>query len=41
MKKLEKRDRCLEMQGDIIVQEKEKNLVLEASIAKEKIVGYS
>ena len=37
MKKLEKRDRCLELQGDIITQEREKNLALEASIAKEKM----
>ena len=37
MKKLEKRDRCLEMQGDIITQERDKNLPLEASIAKEKM----
>ena len=37
MKKLEKRDRCLEMQGDIITQEREKNLALEASIAEEKM----
>ena len=36
MKKLEKMDRCLEMQSDIIVQEKENNLALEASIAEEK-----
>ena len=37
MKKLEKRDRCLEMQGDIITQEREKNLALEESITEEKI----
>ena len=37
MKKLEKRDRCLEMQGDIITQERDKNLALEASITEEKI----
>jgi hypothetical protein len=37
IKKLEKRDRCLEMQGDIITQEREKNLALEASIAEEKM----
>ena len=37
MKKLEKRDRCLELQGDIITQEREKNLALEASIAEEKM----
>ena len=37
MKKLEKRDRCLEMQGDIITQERDKNLALEASMAKEKM----
>jgi hypothetical protein len=36
MKTLEKRDRCLEMQGDIITQEKE-NLALEASITEEKM----
>jgi len=36
MKKLENKDRCLEMQGDIIVQEKEKNVTLEASIIEEK-----
>ena len=37
MKKLEKRDRCLEMQGDIITQERDKNLALEASITEEKM----
>ena len=37
MKKLEKNDRCLEMQGDIITQERERNLAFEASIAEEKI----
>ena len=37
MKKLEKRDRCLELQGDIITQEREKNLALKASIAEEKM----
>jgi hypothetical protein len=37
IKKLEKRDRCLEMQGDIISQEREKNLALEASIAEKKM----
>ena len=37
VKKLEKRDRCLEMQGDIITQERDKNLVFEASIAKERM----
>jgi hypothetical protein len=36
MKKLEKRDRCLEMQGGIITQEREKNQALEASITEEK-----
>jgi chromosome segregation ATPase len=36
LKKLEKRDRCLEMQGDIIVEEKQKNLALEVSITEEK-----
>ena len=37
MEKLEKRDRCLEMQEDIITQERDKNLSLEASIVKEKM----
>jgi hypothetical protein len=37
MKKLKKRDRCLEMQGDIITQERDKNLALKASIAEEKM----
>ena len=37
MKKLEKRDRCLEMQVDIITQERDKNLALEASITEEKM----
>ena len=37
MKKLEKRDRCLEMQADIITQERDKNLALEVSITEEKI----
>ena len=37
MKKLEKRDRCLELQGEIITQERDKNLALEASIAEEKM----
>ena len=37
MKKLEKRDRCLEMQGDIITQEREKNLALEASNTEKKM----
>ena len=37
MKKLEKRDRCLELQREIINQEREKNLALEASIAEEKM----
>ena len=37
MKKLEKRDRCLELQGEIITQKRDKNLALEASIAEEKI----
>ena len=37
MKKLEKRDRCLEIQGDIITQERDKNRALEASIAKERM----
>ena len=39
MKKLQKRDRCLELQGDIITQEREreKKLTLEASIAEEKM----
>jgi hypothetical protein len=36
LKKLEKRERCLEMQGDIIVEEKQKNLTLETSLAEEK-----
>ena len=36
MKKLEKRDRCLELQGEIITQERDKNLALEASIVKER-----
>jgi hypothetical protein len=37
MKKLEKRDRCLELQGEVITQERGKNLALEASIAEEKM----
>jgi chromosome segregation ATPase len=37
MKKLEKRDRCVEIQGDIITQEREKNQALEASITEEKL----
>jgi len=37
MKKLEKWDRCLEIQGDIITQERDKNLALEASIAEKKM----
>ena len=39
MKKLEKRDRCLELQGEIITQEREKNLTLEASITEKKNEG--
>jgi predicted nuclease with TOPRIM domain len=37
VKKLEKRDRCLEMQRDIMTQERDKNLALEASIAEERM----
>jgi predicted nuclease with TOPRIM domain len=37
MKKLDKRDRCLVMQGEIITQERDKNLALEASIAEERM----
>jgi hypothetical protein len=37
MKKLEKRDRCLELQGETITQERDKNLALEASIAEERM----
>jgi chromosome segregation ATPase len=37
MKKLDKRDRCLVMQGEIITQERDKNLALEASISEERM----
>ena len=37
MKKLEKRDRCLELQGEIITQERDKNCALEASIAEKRM----
>ena len=37
MKKLEKRDRCLELQGEIITQERDKNLALKASIIVERM----
>ena len=36
MKKLEKRDRCLELEGEIIIQERDKNLALEASVVEER-----
>src|SRR6266540_3845332 len=37
MEKLEKREMCLEMQEDLLVLEKEINLVLETSLAKDSI----